>query len=181
MLPKKIKISAPFPPHRLTSYWEWCKDDKNFTCEKRMSKEEFLKLHRDLLAAGLSWGIWIEEALVGGVIFVPQAWPGDASPTSLDIHISLSPSARGHQIMTKTVPILMEIGFKTWPSVLRYGATFIGEGTSLQKAAEAAGFSYEGRRKDAILWDGQAQDLILYGFTRRDYVLQRTNDHNHLD
>ena len=73
---------------------------------------------------------------------------------------------RGKGIMTEAIKQMVELGFATYPDVVRIYATPFGSNIASQKALEKAGFTLEAKLIGTLVKNGVVQDEWIYAVRR---------------
>ena len=73
---------------------------------------------------------------------------------------------RGKGIMTAAIRQMVELGFSTFPDVVRIFATPFGSNVASQRALEKAGFTLEAKLMGTLVKNGVMQDEWIYAVRR---------------
>lgn len=115
---------------------------------------------------GLPWaGIWLDNHLVGGILFFPIEAPIRAT----EIGYWLGKNATGRGLMTKAVRAMLDFVFHDL-HLNRVG--LIAEVTNVrsQAVAERLGFGFEGIKRDGWINHDQYVDVAVYAMLASDWA-----------
>jgi ribosomal-protein-serine acetyltransferase len=118
---------------------------------------------------GTPWvAIWVEDVLVGGVLF----WPIDDMGRHVELGYWLARRAGGRGLMTDAVATLLDFCFEELDLnkvVIKCAAG----NTASRGVPRRLGFAEEGLLREHVILDGTAHDLVVYGMLRRDWANSR--------
>lgn len=113
---------------------------------------------------GLPWvGIWSDDVLVGGVLWLPVERPLMAT----EVGYWLDSAAGGRGIMTRTLQPLLDRALDD-VGLRRVGLQAGVGNTASRRVAERLGFTFEGVRRSAWLVGDRVDDNALYSLLATD-------------
>ena len=104
------------------------------------------------------------EEAIGGIGFILQ---GDVYRKSAEIGYWLGEPFWGQGIATRAVRTLTEYAFENFDLNRLYAGVFEWNPASV-RVLEKAGYTLEGRRRQAVIKDGRLLDELMYGIVRGD-------------
>lgn len=163
-----IRMTKTFSLVNLPRLYEWTRFAPGLINAKRLDLSSFLALFKPILATGLSWSVWDDSNLVGGVIFQPITYPGDMSAGDGFIHFGLDRSMWGKKVLQSLGPSMIRVMFDS-SSIRRLSAWIVGENRPVTSLTLAMGFTPEGVIRAGCEIDGVTQDFNLYGLLRSEF------------
>ncbi|MBL7984896.1 MAG: GNAT family N-acetyltransferase [Flavobacteriales bacterium] len=85
---------------------------------------------------------------------------------NMELGYWLAQEHRGKGIMTAAIRQMVELGFSTFPDVVRIFATPFGSNVASQRALEKAGFTLEAKLMGTLVKNGVMQDEWIYAVRR---------------
>ncbi len=85
---------------------------------------------------------------------------------NLELGYWLAKEHRGKGIMTEAIRRMVELGFATFPDIVRIYATPFGSNTASQRALEKAGFTLEAKLTGTLVKNGEMEDELIYAVRR---------------
>lgn len=111
------------------------------------------------------------ETCVGEVVL--NDW--DEGNESCGFRILLGPAGQGRGLGTEATRLLLDYAFEHLP-LHRVELEVYAFNPRAQRAYEKAGFVVEGRRREALLFDGERVDAIVMSVLRPDWLAARARD-----
>lgn len=141
--------------NRLTgTHGEITRDQVDDWCASRQDEDDRL----DLAAVDSTTGEWLGEVVI-------NEWDRDNS--SCSFRIALSASARGRGLGTEATQLIVDYVFDELP-VNRLELEVFAFNPRAMAVYEHVGFRTEGRRRQALHWDGEFVDAIMMSIVRSD-------------
>jgi ribosomal-protein-serine acetyltransferase len=113
---------------------------------------------------GLPWaGIWLDDRLVGGVLWFPVEKPVMAS----EVGYWLDSAVTGRGIMTRVLQPLLDRALDD-VGLRRVGLQAAVDNTASRRVAERLGFMFEGVRRCAWMVGDRVDDHAVYSLLRTD-------------
>lgn len=109
-------------------------------------------------------GIWLDNVMVGGILFFPV----DALPRSTEIGYWLGESASGRGIMTRAVRAMLSFVFDDL-KLNRVALQTDVRNTRSRAVAERVGFTFEGIRRQAWVMHEELIDFAAYAMLASDW------------
>lgn len=85
---------------------------------------------------------------------------------NLELGYWLAKEQRGKGIMTEAIKQMVELGFATFPDIVRIYATPFGSNIASQMALEKAGFRLEAKLERTLFKNGRFEDEWIYAVRR---------------
>lgn len=123
-------------------------------CASRSDQDDRL----DLAVADAATGEWLGEVVI-------NEW--DADNKSCNFRIALSESARGRGVGTEATTLIVDYVFDVL-GVNRVELEVYAFNPRAMRVYERVGFQPEGRRRQALQWDGEFVDAIIMSIVRSD-------------
>jgi RimJ/RimL family protein N-acetyltransferase len=111
------------------------------------------------------WGAWLDGELVG--VFLAVRF----SRWEVEAHVGILPCALH---ASRELARLFLARIFEHPEIERVTAYVLGTLPSAGNFCGRLGFEYEGKRRGACRVGGTLCDVLIYGMTRQDWVLQQT-------
>jgi len=103
----------------------------------------------------------------GGIGLKPFP-PADVEARTMEIGYWFGRAHWGRGLATEAVRAFSRWSFEAFPEVLRLEAGVFGGNAASGKVLEKAGYTLEGRRRNAGWKDGEAFDIVMYGLLREE-------------
>lgn len=107
--------------------------------------------------------IAVEGECCGAIGLHPKA---DLWRRNMELGYWLAKEHRGKGIMPKAVQLMVELGFRTFPEIVRIYATPFGSNTASQRVLEKAGFTLEAKLTGTLFKAGRFEDEWIYTVRR---------------
>lgn len=107
--------------------------------------------------------IEINGECCGAIGLHPKA---DLWRRNLELGYWLAKEHRGKGIMTEAIKQMTELGFRTFPDIMRIYATPFGSNIASQRALEKAGFELEAKLMGTLVKNGKVEDEWIYAVRR---------------
>lgn len=85
---------------------------------------------------------------------------------NMELGYWLAKEHRGKGIMTEAIRLMVQLGFATFPEIVRIYATPFGSNVASQRALEKAGFMLEAKLTGTLVKNGVVQDEWIYAVRR---------------
>ncbi|MCE9621898.1 MAG: GNAT family N-acetyltransferase [Actinomycetia bacterium] len=142
-----------------------CNDEWPFHGQRKLTSADIAAMEFSTTNVATFWVI-ADGRAVGLVRLLDLADIGDGAPL-FDLRIGSAYRSRGFGL--RAVRWLVDYLFTTYPELHRTEANTRHDNTAMQRILTAAGFTQEGRLRDA--WksdDGKWCDTLIYGILRSD-------------
>lgn len=130
------------------------RDQVDDWCATRQDEDDRL----DLAVVDVTTGQWLGEVVI-------NEW--DADNSSCSFRIELSASARGRGVGIEATRLVVDYVFDELP-VNRLELEVLAFNPRAMAVYERVGFRAEGRRRQALHWDGEFIDAIMMSIVRSD-------------
>ncbi len=115
----------------------------------------------DFAVVDAETGRWLGEAVINEV---------DVANRSCSFRIALSASARDRGVGTAATRLAVGCAFSLWPDLHRVELEVYDFNPRAHAVYTKVGFVEEGRRRDALWWDGDAHDAVVMSVVRPEWV-----------
>lgn len=148
----------------LGEWLSWAQDLKTLEGAQHFIKGGLVRFCED----GLPWmGIWLNDRMVGGVLFFPI----DRHVRSTEVGYWLGQQAAGRGLMTRALRAALRYPFDLL-NLNRVGLQADVNNTRSRSVAERLGFTLEGIRRQGWEQDGQFVDLASYSLLAHEWHAQ---------
>jgi RimJ/RimL family protein N-acetyltransferase len=104
---------------------------------------------------------------VGGIGLKPLA---DVESRTMEIGYWIGEAHWGAGIMTEAVVAFSRWSFETIPELLRLEACVFGGNEGSMVVLRKAGYTFEGRRRNAVFKNGKVLDFHIFALLREEYI-----------
>jgi RimJ/RimL family protein N-acetyltransferase len=180
-----VDLIMPFPVSEINRIYGWMHCYRTLTESDDTFKErdKYCEWLAGRMAHSVSWGIIDknhltnnnhEAPLVGYGSFEPLLMPNNAIRDGY-VHLATARRSWKARLVDEAVPLMMRDLFDGIPTLLRFSGMFNERNAPMKSLARRMGWKCEGVKEDAFTFNGEAQNLIMYGITRRNYEKIQTS------
>lgn len=145
----------------LAEWLGWAKSIQTLEDAQNFIKRGLTRFCED----SLPWvGIWLNDHLVGGVLFFPV----DQGTRSTEIGYWLGQQAAGHGLMTRALKAMLHYAFDLL-NLNRVGLQADVNNTRSRAVADRLGFTFEGIHRQSWEHDGQLVDMAVYSLLAQEW------------
>ena len=130
----------------------------------RRDAERWIELNHATLSAPLNFAIELEGEAIGGVGVDRRT---DIRSGTGEIGYWVAEPFWGRGIGTAAARFVSDYAFRAFP-IVRLQATVFAENPASARVLEKAGYTLEGRLRQAYTKEGRTGDLLVYGLLRED-------------
>jgi RimJ/RimL family protein N-acetyltransferase len=179
---KNVDLIFPFPMSevRRTYGWNHCYRTLTETDDSPNTPEVFVPWMESVIASVPTWGIIDknhitnikhEAPLVGIGIFEPIVSPNSAVVRNGLLHVATARKAWRTGLVDEAGFLGIKTLFEEIPTLLRISAIMVEKNFPAKALAKRLGFKFEGLIEDGICKDGNPENTVMFGLTRRKYTL----------